>query len=95
MCAATFAPEVGALGRDESNGGRGGLEPPASAVIRAERCASRVEGPGVRRGVMWPGLTPRKSGSAHILPGRWRGRVITTGGSLSTTRAAEGARVVN
>jgi hypothetical protein len=35
--------------------GRGGLEPPTSAVIGPERCASRVETPSVRRGVIRPG----------------------------------------
>jgi hypothetical protein len=32
--------------------GRGGLEPPASAVISPERCASRVGTPSIRRGVI-------------------------------------------
>ena len=33
--------------------GRGGLEPPTSAVIRHERCGARSGGPSVRQGVMW------------------------------------------
>ena len=35
--------------------GRGGLEPPTSAVTSPERCASRVATPSVRRGVIRPG----------------------------------------
>ena len=35
--------------------GRGGLEPRTSAVTSPERCASRVDTPSVRRGVMWSG----------------------------------------
>jgi site-specific DNA recombinase len=45
--------------------GRGGLEPPTSAVIRPERCASGVEGPSVRRGVLRRGLLPRIRGRAR------------------------------
>ena len=33
--------------------GRGGLEPPSSAVDGAERCASNWEIPSVEAGVMW------------------------------------------
>src|SRR5438094_4217231 len=35
--------------------GRGGLEPPASAVIGPERCRFQSGRSTVRRGVMWPG----------------------------------------
>jgi hypothetical protein len=35
--------------------GRVGLEPPISAVIGPERCASERERPSVRRDVLWPG----------------------------------------
>ena len=35
-------------------GGRGGLEPPTSAVIGPERCASRSKMAIAGRGVMWP-----------------------------------------
>jgi hypothetical protein len=38
--------------------GRGGLEPPGSAVVGPERCASRVRGPSVRRGVIRPEYSP-------------------------------------
>jgi len=40
--------------------GRGGLEPPTSAVIGPQRCAYESGRPSVRRGVMWPDPEHRK-----------------------------------
>jgi hypothetical protein len=41
------------LDRREFVVGRGGLEPPTSAVTGPKRCTNESGGPSVRRGVMW------------------------------------------
>ena len=41
--------------------GRGGLEPPTSALDLAERCANESGRPSVGWGVMWPDPKHRKA----------------------------------